>query len=195
MPRRNEVEKHPALLVGKLREMNALVQEMDEEELRLLRGWDSFTPEERKFLAMLAWHRTAAETNRILGRRMNWHNTRYAKNPLFREAVTVRQWTSVRIARFYAIDALALAAQTHALMVHPDNPLKISSATQLGAIVELYKLTGLTRGAGPAQVPWGGNTFINTQNVAMFGRDKSISLPAAEVVEEDEGGVEANGGG
>lgn len=165
-------DRHPALLAARVRGYSEEVAKLDEEELSGLQAWESFNPQEKKFLALLPYYHSAAATCEALGVNKNWYQVRMQKNAYFKQAYKTRQWTSVKIARYMALDMLGMAVMSHMRAVDPENPDKVDHKTRFEYIRLLYQVTGITKNDGAGLMP-AGNTFINTQNVAMFGSNKA----------------------
>ena len=127
---------HPALL-SRFRQQISVA---DEDDLNTLNGWDSFTPEEKKFLAVFGWFTEKKSAAEYIGKSAQWVDRHQRQNPLFKEAVKVRDGMQVRIARNYGADLLGKA------MLRLDSMLDEGGAdkrTQLNAIQLVLKMNHL----------------------------------------------------
>jgi len=170
MPKRVTTQ-HPALISSRMKERAQEVTAFDEAELEMLRGWNSMTNGEKKWLGMYAWHDTAVATSRALGFSEKFHIRRMEINPHFREAMKTRKFTALRISRMLSVDMMGMAAVTHSMMVDPTNPLNIDGKTQVEALKLAYNLHGMLKNAAP-DISKGGDTFIGTQNIKMFDTNR-----------------------
>ena len=134
---------HPALL-SRFRQQISVA---DEDDLNGLEGWDSFTPEEKKFLAVFGWFTEKKSAAEYIGKSAQWVDRHQRQNPLFKEAVKLRDGMQVRIARNYGADLLGKA------MLRLDSMLDENGAdkrTQLNAIQTVLKMNQVD-GAAPEQ--------------------------------------------
>ena len=134
---------HPALL-SRFRQQISVA---DEDDLNTLNGWDSFTPEEKKFLAVFGWFTEKKSAAEYIGKSAQWVDRHQRQNPLFKEAVKVRDGMQVRIARNYGADLLGKA------MLRLDSMLDENGAdkrTQLNAIQTVLKMNQVD-GTAPEQ--------------------------------------------
>jgi len=134
---------HPALL-SRFRQQISVA---DEDDLNTLNGWDSFTPEEKKFLAVFGWFTEKKSAAEYIGKSAQWVDRHQRQNPLFKEAVKLRDGMQVRIARNYGADLLGKA------MLRLDSMLDENGAdkrTQLNAIQTVLKMNQVD-GAAPEQ--------------------------------------------
>ena len=134
---------HPALL-SRFRQQISVA---DEDDLNTLNGWDSFTPEEKKFLAVFGWFTEKKSAAEYIGKSAQWVDRHQSQNPLFKEAVKVRDGMQVRIARNYGADLLGKA------MLRLDSMLDENGAdkrTQLNAIQTVLKMNQVD-GTAPEQ--------------------------------------------
>ena len=134
---------HPALL-SRFRQQISVA---DEDDLNTLNGWDSFTPEEKKFLAVFGWFTEKKSAAEYIGKSAQWVDRHQRGNPLFKEAVKLRDGMQVRIARNYGADLLGKA------MLRLDSMLDENGAdkrTQLNAIQTVLKMNQVD-GTAPEQ--------------------------------------------
>ena len=77
---------HPALLT----KFRGQIAKADEDDLIGLVGWESFTPDEKKFLAVFGWFGQKNLAAEYIGRSAQWVDRHQRQNPLFKEAVKSR---------------------------------------------------------------------------------------------------------
>ena len=124
---------HPALLNRFRQQISAA----DEDDLNGLEGWDSFEPDEKKFLAVFGWFGQKNLAAEYIGRSAQWVDRHQRGNPLFKAAVKSRDGMQTRIARNYGADLLGKA------MMRLDSMLDENGAdkrTQLNAIQTVLKM-------------------------------------------------------
>ena len=127
---------HPAL-ANRFRNQ---ISKADEDDLNALSGWDSFEPDEKKFLAVYGWFGEKKLASEYIGRSAQWVDRHQRSNPLFKEAVISREGMQTRIARNYGADLLGKA------MLRLDAMLDEGGAdkrTQLNAIQTILKMNRL----------------------------------------------------
>lgn len=192
MPKRSTTQ-HPALLASASKQVKEEILAMDEEELENLRGWARFTPREKKWLAMFAYHRNAQATSVALGFSPQYHYGRMMKNPYFKEAYETREWTGVRIARYMSIDSLVLAAQTLQDFVHPDNPQKLDGKSRVDSLKLLYDLHSARKSPDQGTMFGGSHTYINAASVNMFNTGRSNPIHKDGYERDVENVIEVSG--
>jgi len=97
--------KHPALAV---QDFTQRIDAMDQVDLESLAGWDSFTPDQKRFLAVYPWFgqkKTAAE---YIGHNKQWVDRNQRRDKSFHLAVESRLHSPERIARHYGADQIFL---------------------------------------------------------------------------------------
>ena len=124
---------HPAML-NKFRNKIAKV---DEDDLNNLLGWESFTPDEKKFLAVFGWFGEKKSAAEYIGKSAQWVDRHQRKNPLFKEAVNSRDDMQVRIARKFGADLIGKAVLRLDAMLDEDGADK---RTQLNAIQTVLRM-------------------------------------------------------
>ena len=127
---------HPAMLT-KFRNQ---ISKADEDDLNSLFGWETFNPDEKKFLAVFGWFGEKKSAAEYIGKSAQWVDRHQRGNPLFKEAVKLRDGMQVRIARNYGADLLGKA------MLRLDSMLDEGGAdkrTQLNAIQLVLKMNHL----------------------------------------------------
>jgi uncharacterized NAD(P)/FAD-binding protein YdhS len=124
---------HPAM-INRFRQQ---ISAADEDDLNALDGWDSFGPDEKKFLAVFGWFGQKNLAAEYIGRSAQWVDRHQRQNPLFKEAVKSRDGMQTRIARNYGADLLGKAMLRLDAMLDEDGADK---RTQLNAIQTVLKM-------------------------------------------------------
>ncbi len=138
--------RHPALAV---RDFTRRIETMDQVDLESLAGWDSFTPDQKRFLAVYPWFgqkKTAAE---YIGHNKQWVDRNQRRDKTFHSAVENRLHSPERIARHYGADLLGKA------MLRLDEMLDEGGAdkrTQLDAIKTVLRLNDTLNDTPTTQV-------------------------------------------
>ena len=126
--------KHPALAV---QDFTRRIEAMDQVDLESLQGWDSFTPDQKRFLAVYPWFGQKKTASEYIGHNKQWVDRNQRRDTAFREAVDSRLHSPERIARHYGADLLGKA------MLRLDEMLDEGGAdkrTQLDAIKTVLRL-------------------------------------------------------
>ena len=134
---------HPAIA----NRFSKQISKADEDDLNALVGWNSFEPDEKKFLAVYGWFGQKNLAAEYIGRSAQWVDRHQRGNSLFKEAVISRDGMQTRIARNYGADLLGKA------MLRLDAMLDEGGAdkrTQLNAIQTVLKMNQVD-GAAPEQ--------------------------------------------
>ena len=95
--------RHPALAV---QDFTQRIEAMDQRDLESLAGWDSFTPDQKRFLAVYPWFGQKKTASEYIGHNKQWVDRNQRRDTAFREAVDSRLHSPERIARHYGADLL-----------------------------------------------------------------------------------------
>lgn len=172
MPRRGERQKHPALAAKYTQDMERLMREQDD----ALIGWETFTKSERKFLAMLPYHKNYSETVRFMGMSLSWLNKQMARKPLLRLAAQNREGYIPRLLELMLQDMLPRSAMVMQEIIDNDGDKKL----QMDAIKHLHRITGVSKEEVAPGVTIGQK--IDKQQIIMFGKEQ----PQLEEASRDE---------
>ena len=162
------VSVHPAM-INRFRQQ---ISAADEDDINALDGWDSFEPDEKKFLAVFGWFGQKNLAAEYIGRSAQWVDRHQRQNPLFKEAIKSRDGMQTRIARNYGADLLGKA------MLRLDAMLDEGGAdnrTQLDAIKTILKMNHI-EGKSADNSPTLENNFANITVTGLPGiEDKPIA--------------------
>ena len=174
MPRKPESTKHPALV-----SKNRLEQERHsagEEESR--RIWESLSPDQKHFLALLPSSGSANQTARDIGKNEVWLNNQRIGHPLFARAITERLFTGNRLAYAMVHDSIGSSIQMLWEMV--ENP-KTSERVRPDAIKHLQKVAGV--GLDTAPLSLNQTNYIDTTTIGSIAKNRQRRRPHFNTVE------------
>jgi len=186
LPRRSNNLKHPAITARTLR--NATDQ--DDAELESLPGWDTFSPDQKRFLTILPYYATKSAAAQSIGFDSRWWSNGASYNRAFKEAAELREDTRVRILRSSAIDMLGKTALRLDEMLDPGVPKSV----QMDAIKHVHNIVGIIKPKDNGDSDLRRATLINTKNLQMFEgskterkkrKDQSAPVVETEVMEGD----------
>ena len=177
MARRRNTSKHPALAATALQQR---FQAMDQVDLEGLPGWETFVPDEKRFLSVYPWFGEKKLAAEYIGKTAQWVDRRQRRYPSFREAVDSRAGTPDRIAKQYGADLLGKGMMRLEEMLEPNGADK---RTQLDAVKLLLRMNGVVEGE-PVHPAFGmGNNQAVNVSVKMFGISKERPEEDRTVVE------------
>ena len=141
--------KHPALAV---QDFTQRIEAMDQRDLESLEGWDSFTPDHKRFLSAYPWFGQKRTASEYIGHNKQWVDRNQRRDKAFREAVDSRLHSPERIARHYGDALLGKAMLRLDAMLDQDGADK---RTQLDAIKTVLRLNETLNATHNTQVKQG----------------------------------------
>ena len=115
------------------------LERADQADLEVIPGWETFNPDEKKFLAVYPWFGQKKSAAKYIGRTAQWLDRHQRQNPVFKSAIDSRQWAPVKMARQLGADLLGKSMMRLDELLEPG----VDKRTQLEAIKHLHKLNSM----------------------------------------------------
>ena len=174
MARSREIEKHPALLSKeKVRER---FQAEDEKLMYAIPGWETFTPLDKQFLAVLPYAGKKKAAAELVGKSYQWYFKRRATKPFFSAAVDSRTRAPSDVLYGWVTDALAQSGVKLMDLILQESWMKPDKKLQLEAIKHLHSIAGIGR---EASAPVTSQSYIQAQQIQIFqGARSNKNVPS-----------------